>query len=273
MKTLFTLLLISAFSMLYAQGDILNISKTGNGKQQVILISGLANKNEIWDQTTDAFTKNKSTVYAIDYFNDNDHKLITIHQISNQIKDWIKREKLKNVILIGHSLGGVIALEVASIIPNTFKFLIIVDSYPSLSALSNPNFTVNQDNNCSPWVSKFTTMTDEEFKTFQSANLAQMTNSSEGQKKLLNWAMNYDRNNYALLLCDYLNTDLRTKIESISCPALVLSSVGVKPFEKNIADQYKSLKQCTIIQSEKGKHFLMLDDFDWYIKSIMNFIN
>lgn len=272
MKTfLFTVVLFLTISITNGQNNNLTIYKSGNGKQQIILISGLASKSEIWDQTINSLSKD-ATIYALDYYEDKNKTLTTIEQIVNQITHWIANKKIKKPTIIGHSLGGAIALDVASRIPKNIKKLVIVDSYPSLSALSNPNFVTNSKNDCSPFVKQFISMTDEQFENFQRTNLAQMTANKHEQDKLLDWIVKYDRSNYALLLCDYLKTDLREKIKLFDCPALILSSRGMKSFEGNIKNQYQGLKKSKILNSEMGLHFLMFDDFDWYISVVKDFI-
>jgi len=272
MKTLFTLIFLSTISMLYSQNSNLTISKNGQGEDQIILISGLACKNEIWNQTIDSLSKN-ATIYAIDYYEDKNSELTTIEQVTNQIIDWTINQKIKDPTIIGHSLGGAIALNVAFKIPNNIANLIILDAYPSIVALSNLDFKVNPKNDCSAFVKQFTSMTEEQFKNIQSTNLTQMTIKPLERQKLLDWLIHCDRVNYALLLCDYLNTDIRENIRSINCPTLILASKSMKSFEKNIDYQYKNLEQYKIIYSKNGLHFLMFDDYSWYINKIKMFID
>ena len=269
---LLALVLFHIAFMAHGQSSNLTITKAGSGEQSIVLVSGLACKGKIWNQTVDSLSKN-ATVYSLDYFEDKNHSLITIDQIADEVIDWAASQKLDNITLVGHSLGGIVALNVASKIPNQVGKLIIVDAFPAISALSNPGFVPNSKNDCTPFVQKFTSMTKEQFDSFYTANLSQMTTVADSRKMLLDWAKNYDRTNYASLLCDYLNTGLRKAIRSINCPTMILASSGMKPLEANISDQYLEIKQHEIIFSEKGLHFLMFDDFDWYINAIKSAIN
>ena len=261
MKAFFiSLITCLSISSGFCQNNQLTISKKGNGTKAIILISGLACKNEIWNQTVDSLSK-QATVYSIDYYSGWMDSLITIEAIVFQIEHWIQSEQIEKSILIGHSLGGAIAMNLASKMPNLVEKLIILDTYPSISALSNPDFKVNQDNDCSAILSYFTGMTNDEFKKFQSVNLAQMISNVKKSNLLLSWLLNYNRKQYALLLCDYSNTDYRLLLKSIDCPALILVSSKMKPLELQIQAQYQELKSKKILFSDFGLHFLMFDDF------------
>jgi pimeloyl-ACP methyl ester carboxylesterase len=272
MKTsLGTFMLIFSISTLFCQTNNLTIKKSGDANQQIILISGLACKNEIWHKTVDSLSAD-ATVYSVDYYNDFNHQLTTIDTITNQILNWIEKQKISNPIIVGHSLGGVLALNVASKLNGNIEKLVIIDSYPALAALSNPNFTPNTNNNCLPLVKQFSAMTPEQFKNFQLGNYRQMTLNDIERTKLIEWVIAYNRNNYSMLLCDYLNTDLRTSLNAINCPTLILGSKTMTALKDHISKQYKSLKAHKLIFSKKGLHFLMIDDFDWYIEKIKDFI-
>ncbi len=269
--SLFALILVFSISNSFCQSNNLTIHKSGNGKQQIILVSGLACKTDIWNRTLDSLSAD-ATVFTIDYYNDSGHQLTTINDIASQILNWMNKKDMSKPIIIGHSLGGVIALNVASKLNGNIKKLIIIDSYPAISALSNPNFASNPNNNCSPFVEKFSSMEAEQFKNFQMSNYAQMTLNATERTKLVDWVTGYDRINYSNLLCDYINTDLRTSISSIVCPTLILGSMPMSALKENIGKQYETMKTHTIKYSQKGLHFLMVDDFDWYMGEIKNFI-
>jgi pimeloyl-ACP methyl ester carboxylesterase len=264
-------ILIFSISTLFCQTNNLTIDKNGNGNQKIILISGLACKNEIWRQTIYSL-QTDATVFSIDYYNDSNKEQVAIENIINQILNWINTQKIDNPIIIGHSLGGIIAMKVAFKLKSKITKLIIIDSYPAISALSNPNFISKPNNNCTSFVDKFSSMTSEQYKNFQTSNYSHMTLDEEVKEKLLDWALNYNRSNYSKLLCDYLNTDLRKSLDSIRCPSLILASKSMITLKENINEQYERLIMHKLKYSKKGLHFLMIDDFDWYINEIIKFI-
>ena len=268
---LFLLMLIYSVSNSPCQVTHLRIEKSGNGRQQIILVSGLACTNEIWNRTIDSLSAD-ATIYSIDYYKDSSHQMTTINDISIQIITWMENIGISKPIIIGHSLGGVIALNMASKLKDNVHKLIIIDSYPAISALTNPNFVSSPNTNCGSFIDRFTSMTPDQFKQFQIGNYSRMTKDTTERTKLVEWLINYNRINYSNLLCDYLNTDLRTQIGSIMCPTLILASMPMTVIQENINHQYETLKIHSIKYSKKGLHFLMIDDFDWYLREITTFI-
>ncbi len=82
-----------------------------------------------------------------------------------------------------------------------------------------------------------------------------------------------------LMLCEMEELDLRDDVAKIQSPILVLGSwVGwdslktKKLVEAAYTRQFAKAKDCRIVFSEQGKHFLMWNDYDWYINEIDQFL-
>ena len=89
---------------------------------------------------------------------------------------------------------------------------------------------------------------------------------------LVTWSVRSDRRTFATMYCDFMNTDLREKIKSINCPALILLEAAFVGMETPIADQYKNLSAARLSYATKGLHFIMFDDKDWYLQQLKVFI-
>lgn len=59
---------------------------------------------------------------------------------TRQIVDFIRHENIEKPILIGHSMGGGLALNIASTQTNRIKSIVVVDALPCLAAVYNPDF-------------------------------------------------------------------------------------------------------------------------------------
>ena len=70
------------------------------------------------------------------------------------------------------------------------------------------------------------------------------------------------------MYCDFLNTDLRGKIKSIECPSVILLQSHFKNFKTQIENQYKNLKTANLQYANKGLHFIMYDDQEWYFNQL-----
>ncbi|GAB4465403.1 MAG: hypothetical protein OHK0057_02150 [Thermoflexibacter sp.] len=89
---------------------------------------------------------------------------------------------------------------------------------------------------------------------------------------MVRWSVQSDKKTFATTYCDFYNVDLREKIKAIRCPSLILLEsyfVNIKP---QIDAQYKNLKTANLQYANKGLHFIMYDDKDWYLSQLKTFI-
>lgn len=66
-----------------------------------------------------------------------------------QIARFIKEKNIEKPILIGHSMGGGLALALAADFPYIVRRIVIVDALPCLMALTNPEFKSMPAKDCS----------------------------------------------------------------------------------------------------------------------------
>jgi pimeloyl-ACP methyl ester carboxylesterase len=90
--------------------------KTEGSGQPVVLIHGFCETSEVWnDFSLDLASSNK--IYSIDLPGFGQSPLpetpFTIDQIARMIIDWMDENNIVNPIIIGHSLGGYMALSIA----------------------------------------------------------------------------------------------------------------------------------------------------------------
>lgn len=106
--------------------------ETGKGKQTLLLIHGLGGNLSHWSRNTEELSK-KYRVIALDLPNyggssklkidDSEGALVYYSQIVNA---FIKKKKLKKVVLTGHSMGGQTAILTALNYPKLVAKLILV---------------------------------------------------------------------------------------------------------------------------------------------------
>jgi len=89
--------------------------KSGEGKP-VILIHGFCETHEIWNEFAEKLSETFE-VFAIDLPGFGDSPLppapFSIQDIAGKVIDWIDQENIKSPFLVGHSLGGYVALAMA----------------------------------------------------------------------------------------------------------------------------------------------------------------
>jgi pimeloyl-ACP methyl ester carboxylesterase len=167
-------------------------------------------------------------------------------------------------------MGGGLALSVASDYPNLISKIIVVDGLPFLQSLSNPSFKSKEENDCSSTVNQMMGMTNEQFYQMQKISIPRLLEDSTMHEKVLSWSVKSDRKTFAQMYCDFWNTDLREKIKSIECPSLILLESYFVNLKPSIEEQYKNLKNVDLQFANKGLHFIMFDDKEWYFRQLTN---
>jgi pimeloyl-ACP methyl ester carboxylesterase len=106
----------------------------------------------------------------------------------------------------------------------------------------------------------------------QKMSMPRLLEDSTMQEKVVSWSVKSDRKTFAEMYCDFWNTDLREKIKTIKCPALILLESYFVNQKPSIEEQYENLKNANLQFASKGLHFIMFDDKEWYFSQLNLFI-
>lgn len=276
-KLLFLLLIIistSTFGQTFSDYPF-EVKKSGNGNKSILFIPGFASSGEVWAETQSIYEK-KFTCYTLTMAGFSDVKAQpnpSFANWKNRIAEYIKEKNIEKPILIGHSMGGALAMAIAADYPELIEKIIIVDALPCLAALTNPNFKQQESIDCSNTIHQITALSEEQFFQMQKMTIPQLIQNTEMAETVLNWSVQSDRQTFAEMYCDFSNTDLREKIATIKCPSLILLESYFKNFKPSIEDQYKNLKSANLQYANKGLHFIMYDDKEWYFSQLANFLD
>ena len=139
LKAAFVALLLSV-SCLAAEGYSFQVVRQGTGQQTVVFIPGFACSGEVWHETVEAIG-NSCTCYVLTmpgFAGVAPEAHPSFEGWKQQIIRFIEEEHLERPVLVGHSMGGGLALAVAAERPDLLKSVVVVDALPCLSALYNP---------------------------------------------------------------------------------------------------------------------------------------
>lgn len=249
------------------------VTKTGTGEQTLIFIPGFASSGDVWNETVEVF-KNKYTCHILTmagFAGVVPGEDPTFEKWKTGIAQYIRDRKIEKPVIIGHSMGGGLALAIASDYPELVSKIIVVDALPCLMALTNPGFQSDPGNDCSGMIAQITGMQEEQFTQMQKLSIGSLTANSSKWVEIAGWGINSDRRTFAKMFCDFSNTDLRERIRKITVPSLIL----LEPYFKNIdaiKDQYDNLPHAQMEYAQKGLHFIMFDDTKWYLEQLTTFL-
>jgi len=97
-------------------------------KMNYLLIHGAYHGSWCWEELENLLESNGHKVYSITLpgHNPGDSKNVTLKNYVDYTLNFIKTNDLKNLILVGHSFGGIVISHVATIIPERLSKLIFV---------------------------------------------------------------------------------------------------------------------------------------------------
>ncbi|WP_259065169.1 alpha/beta fold hydrolase [Mucilaginibacter sp. X4EP1] len=269
---LFALLCINVFGQ--GTSPAFKVKVSGHGKQHLLFIPGFACSGEVWNETLPLFEKD-FTCYTLTmpgFAGIPAQSDPSFKGWESAIAAYLTDNKLSKTIVIGHSMGGGLALALAADHPDLVSKIVVVDALPCLAAIMNPAFQAKENFDCSPIVNQFTKMDSSQFKQMQTKGMQRLVADTSKINLLVNWSLKSDRATFAKMYCDFSNTDLRQKIGTIQCPALILLEANFTRLKPAIEEQYKELKTAQLVYAAKGLHFIMYDDRDWFDQQLTAFI-
>ena len=269
---LFSALCVNVFAQ--TKSYPFEVIKTGKGKQAILFIPGFASSGEVWNETKIAFEKDFTcyTLTMAGFAGAKPHPSPSFENWKAGIATYIKTNKIEKPIVIGHSMGGGLALALAADYPDLIGKIVVVDALPCLAALSNVSFKSKENNDCSPMVAQMTAMNETQFYEMQKQAMPRLLQDASKLEMVVDWSVKSDRKTFAQMYCDFFNTDLRERISTVKCPSLILLASNFINLKPAIEEQYKNLKTANFQYANKGLHFIMYDDKDWYLVQLNNFI-
>ncbi len=269
---LFSVLCVNVFAQ--TKSYPFEVVKSGKGKQAIIFLPGFASSGDVWNETKANF-ENEFRCYTFTMAGFAGAKAqpnVSFKNWETEIVNYIRANKIEKPIIVGHSMGGVLALAIASDYPELIHKIAVIDALPCLSALRNPSFKSLENNDCAPMINQVTAMSESDFYQMQKRSMASLMADASKQEEVIGWSMKSDRKTFGEMYCDFSNTDLRNKIATIKCPSLIVLESYFANIKPAIEEQYKNLKTANLQYSTKGLHFIMYDDKEWYMAQLNNFI-
>lgn len=275
MKTIKKILLgtILFFSIsINAQEKAFEVKIIGEG-DPVLLFPGFTCTAEVWDDLVKELSKTKTChVFTFAGFG-GVPALETpwLPKIKEGLEEYISENKLENAILIGHSLGGSLALWLGTDAKYQFNKIIVVDALPSVGALMMPNFNKENIVYNNPYSKQLLEMDDEAFEKMASQYAVGMSLNKEKHAQIKAWILEADRKTYVHGYTDLLKLDLREDIAKIKSPVTILGAThpfGEENVKKTYEEQYKNLSNYNINYAKESAHFIMYDQPEWFINTI-----
>ena len=254
---------------------------TGAGPD-VLLIPGLASSGAVWDDTVKQLcTTHRCHVFTLAGFAGVPAQPgPLLDNVDAALAAYIERQHLKAPVVIGHSLGGFVALRLAIAHPADVGRLVIVDALPALGAARMDSATPQQLHDFAPQMrAQLMAQDAAAYADGQAKQIATLVTAPADVTRVQAWGKASDRVAVIDAMSDMIGRDLRPQLSAVHVPTLVMGAwiayKGVATMEQTRAvyeRQYKTLAGVRIEMSPAGRHFIMLDDPAWFEATLAAFI-
>jgi N-formylmaleamate deformylase len=265
-----------------AQQYPFKVEVVGHG-QPMILIPGLSSSGEVWESTVARYKANyKCHVLTLAGFAG--EPAITapfLEKVRLGIADYIRQKKLHRPVVVGHSLGGFLALWLSSQEPDMVGPIIVIDMLPYLPAAQQPNATPETMKSQAEMMRKgmLATQTPEQRQQQQMMVFQTMITDPAKIALAVKWGVASDQATVAQAMYELFTIDLRPDLGRIKAPTLVIGTwIGLRQYatkeqvEKTFRTQYANLGDYKFVMSDNAKHFVMLDDPEFLFKEMDSFL-
>jgi pimeloyl-ACP methyl ester carboxylesterase len=265
----------------------LKIEVVGKGRP-VLMIPGLNSAGETWDETCAALQADHVQCHIVTLPGfaglpsaQDANKDAWLADMRDRLLAYVDARKLKHPVVMGHSLGGFLAMEMAIKQPATFERVVIVDTLAFLGAVRNPAATADSVKPMAEAMRTSMLAQDEaSYRAGVSATLKGLVHDPKRVETLTTWGNASDRTITTQAMYEMMTIDLRGSLDQIRVPTLVLGAwAAYAPYgstkESTAAlyrAQYANLDGVRIEMSEGGYHFLMWDDPQWLQAQVRGFI-
>lgn len=207
--------------------DSLNIiyMKEGQGKQTLLFVHGLSSNSDAWSKNIKTLSKTHTCI-ALDLpgygKSSKPNADYTPAYFAKTLHSFITKLNLKNIVLIGHSMGGQASIKFTTLYPNLVKKLILV---------------------APAGLEKFSKLEGQTIKNLYTANLVKHTTD---QQIKTNYALNFYKQPKAVdkMIKDRIAIKLASDFEA-HCKAIVKSIAGM--LDDPVVDDLKSISQNTLV--------------------------
>ncbi len=182
------------------------------------------------------------------------------------LEAYLEAENLEDAVIVGHSLGGFMAMKLALAAPDRIGDVVIVDSVPFLAQFFLRAQTVAEaEPRAAALRDQLLQFTDEQHEAQQRGLAAASAREPEAQAIILEGSLASDRETSANAVYELLTSDLREEIANIRAPMLVLypwragGPFAAEQTDAAYAAQYANAKTATLKRIDDATHFIMLD--------------
>lgn len=268
-RALVLLLLLAAISTLAGASNGIMVTSKGQGPD-IVFLPGWGCPGDVWMETaTMLAASHRCHLVSIPGFGSPAGNTADFDGWRRELVDWLDREGIRKPVLVGHSLGGVLALRIALETPGRFRAVVMVDAYPFAPALANPSIQQAQTREQGKMLATMLrSQSLPQFRQFTENFLRAMEEDEARRARIQSWMEESSRDTLAAAQEWALSRDLRPDLKSLDVPVALVGSLATgtrmglsrDSLRKAAEDQFRLSRSFRVVFHETAGHFILLDD-------------
>ena len=225
----------------------------GIGENELVLIHGLGADRTVWERIT-PYLKNQFDLHVYELHGHGQTPALENPSLENEVaalRTWIEEQGLYYPTLVGHGLGGMIAMRYTFDHPADVKRLVVIDSAPKQLA------TAEQKDDIARRLL-------EDYDRFVASRYVSISPDETVNDRAVDMALRTDSATFASLLLDSFDWDVSDEISNQSVPMLVVGSQSFLPdagYERQYLTMYgfADARALAFKRLEGTGHYCMLE--------------
>ncbi|MGY4398757.1 pimeloyl-ACP methyl ester carboxylesterase [Sphingomonas sp. UYAg733] len=265
------------------QLDHISIQAVGTKGPAIFLIPGLSSPRAVWDGVVPELAKtHRVYLVQVNGFAGDDPrgnlKPGLLEGMVAELNGYIVKHKIGPAAVVGHSMGGLVALMMAKAHPDHVPRAMIVDSLPYVGLIFNPGATVAI---MEPQAKMIRDQMAAGYGKPANAAYAEQTANGlalkpESRAKVKAWMMAADPRVSGEALYEDLVTDVRPDLASITTPLTIVYAWSEAGLPKDRADamfqgNFKAAPHVDYVPVGDAAHFVMLDQPEAFMTALKAF--
>lgn len=261
----------------------ISVRTEGSGTD-VILIPGLASSRDVWAELASRLRKHHR-IHLVELagfastpaISDPEGKVIA--PAVDALADYIDTRHIKAPVIIGHSLGGAMALMLGARHPDRVGRLMVVDALPFYTLMMDPAATSETATpNAIATRNWLLAQSPEQRAEFQKESIARLAKTEAVRPALIAAGLHSDLETVANAVYELMITDLRPELGRIKAPTEIvyaydaLFGVPAARVDAMYQQAYASAPNIHLTRIEDSFHFVMLDQPGRFASVVESFL-
>ena len=248
----------------------ISVKVEGTGPD-VILIPGLASSREVWAGLASTL-RQQHRLHLVQVAGFAGSPAVSAVDgrvaapVAEAVAGYIRSQHLKAPAIIGHSLGGEVALMLGTRHPERVGRLIVVDALPFYTLLINPLATAEAAaQQAAAFRDAMLAAPPAQAEAMQRTAIDRLAKTAEVRPALVEAALRSDRKTVADATYELMTTDLRPELARIQAPVEVvyaydpLFGIPAASVDALFANAYAGTPHISFKRIDGSFHFVMLD--------------